>query len=82
MTSPTTSPPVITTDLVLLDTDVDGDKQAVITRLAGSLAAAGRTSDAAGLMIALSYLDRSRRRRQPCGACQRHRGAGRISTCT
>ena len=50
MTSPTTSPPVITTDLVLLDTDVDGDKQAVITRLAGSLAAAGRTSDAAGLI--------------------------------
>ncbi|MGE2732092.1 PTS fructose transporter subunit IIABC [Mycolicibacterium vaccae] len=50
MTSPTTSqPPVITTDLVLLDDTAGGDKEAVIARLAGSLAAAGRTSDADGL---------------------------------
>ena len=50
MTSSTSSPPVITSDLVLLDTDVEGDKQAVITRLADSLAAAGRTNDSAGLV--------------------------------
>ncbi|MGZ8803223.1 MAG: PTS fructose transporter subunit IIABC, partial [Mycobacterium sp.] len=49
MTSSPTSTPIITTDLVLLDTDVEGDKQAVIARLADSLAAAGRTNDAAGL---------------------------------
>ncbi|MEH3139476.1 MAG: fructose-specific PTS transporter subunit EIIC [Mycobacterium kyogaense] len=51
MTSSTTSsPPIITTDLVLLDTAVDGDKQAVITRMVGALAAAGRTDDADGLV--------------------------------
>ena len=50
MTISTSSPPIITTDLVLLDTDVDGDKQAVIARLAGSLAAAGRTNDTEGLI--------------------------------
>jgi len=50
MTSSTSSRPVITSDLVLLDTDVEGDKQAVITRLADSLAAAGRTNDSAGLV--------------------------------
>ncbi len=50
MTSSTTSPPIITTDLVLLDTAVEGDKQAVIARLVDSLAAAGRTSDADGLV--------------------------------
>ncbi|KMO70588.1 fructose-specific PTS transporter subunit EIIC [Mycolicibacterium chlorophenolicum] len=50
MTSSTTSPPIITTDLVLLDTAVDGDKQAVIARMVGSLAAAGRTNDADGLV--------------------------------
>ncbi|CAA0124445.1 PTS system fructose-specific EIIABC component [Mycolicibacterium vanbaalenii] len=50
MTSSTSSPPIITADLVLLDTDVEGDKQAVIAKLAGSLAAAGRTTDADGLI--------------------------------
>lgn len=50
MTSSTSSPPIITADLVLLDTDVEGDKQAVIAKLAGSLAAAGRTNDADGLI--------------------------------
>jgi fructose PTS system EIIBC or EIIC component len=49
MTSSTTSPPIITTDLVLLDVAVDGDKQAVITRMAGAVAAAGRSHDADGL---------------------------------
>ncbi len=48
MTSSTTS--IITRDLVLLDVAVDGDKQAVITRLAETLSAAGRTDDAAGLI--------------------------------
>ena len=48
MTSSTT--PIITPDLVLLDAAVDGDKQAVIARLAESLAAAGRTNDAQGLI--------------------------------
>lgn len=42
--------PVITTDLVLLDTDAGTQKQDVIARIAGLLAAAGRTSDADGLI--------------------------------
>ncbi|MGB7505668.1 MAG: PTS sugar transporter subunit IIA, partial [Mycobacterium sp.] len=50
MTSSTSSPPIITTDLVVLDTDVEGDKQAVITRMANTFAAAGRTNDAEGLI--------------------------------
>ncbi|UXA18248.1 fructose-specific PTS transporter subunit EIIC [Mycobacterium sp. SMC-4] len=50
MTSPTPSAPIITTDLVLLDVAVDGDKEAVIARLTASLAGAGRTSDAEGLL--------------------------------
>ncbi|HTM84067.1 MAG TPA: fructose-specific PTS transporter subunit EIIC, partial [Mycobacterium sp.] len=37
-------------DLVLLDVAAGGDREAVITRLAGALAQAGRTSDAAGLV--------------------------------
>ena len=50
MTSSTTSPPIITRDLVLLDTDVEGDKQAAIAKLVGALADAGRTSDPDGLI--------------------------------
>ncbi|MBX7434229.1 fructose-specific PTS transporter subunit EIIC [Mycobacterium sp. Y57] len=50
MTSSTTSPPIITKDLVLLDADIEGDKQAVIAALVGSLAGAGRTHDAKGLI--------------------------------
>ncbi|MEW5811891.1 MAG: fructose-specific PTS transporter subunit EIIC [Actinomycetota bacterium] len=50
MTSSTTTPPIITADLVLLDVAVDGDKQAVIARMAGALASAGRTHDADGLI--------------------------------
>lgn len=42
--------PIITPDLVLLDVDAGGDKEAVITRLVGALAEAGRTSDADGLV--------------------------------
>lgn len=42
--------PIITPELVLLDVAVDGDKEAVIVRLAGALAAAGRSSDADGLI--------------------------------
>ncbi|WP_349270272.1 PTS lactose transporter subunit IIC [Mycolicibacterium parafortuitum] len=49
MTS-STPPPIITGDLVLLDTAVDGGKQAVIRRLAEALAGAGRTNDAEGLI--------------------------------
>ena len=48
MTSSTA--PIITRDLVLLDAAVDGDKQAVIARLVSALAAAGRTGDADGLI--------------------------------
>jgi PTS system fructose-specific IIC component len=48
MTTSTT--PIITRDLVLLDAAVDGDKQAVITRLVEALAGAGRTNDAEGLV--------------------------------
>ncbi len=43
---------VISTDLVLLDTDAGADKQAVISRLAGLLVGAGRTTDAEGLTAA------------------------------
>ncbi|MBI3224110.1 MAG: PTS sugar transporter subunit IIA [Mycolicibacterium cosmeticum] len=44
--------PVITTDLVLLDTDAGTDSQSVITRLATLLAGAGRTGDTDGLVAA------------------------------
>jgi fructose PTS system EIIBC or EIIC component len=50
MTSSTTS--IITTDLVLLDIDAGGDKQAVIGKLVKSLADAGRATDADGLQAA------------------------------
>ncbi|MDN4516451.1 PTS fructose transporter subunit IIABC [Mycolicibacterium austroafricanum] len=48
MTSSTA--PIITRDLVLLDVAIDGDKQAVIARLVNAVAAAGRTDDADGLI--------------------------------
>lgn len=50
MTSSTSSPPIISRELVLLDAAVDGGKHAVITRLVDVLAAAGRTQDAQGLV--------------------------------
>ena len=43
---------IITTDLVVLDVDAGGDKEAVIGLLAGRLAAAGRASDRDGLIAA------------------------------
>ncbi len=46
------SPPVTTSDLVLLDVDAGADKQAVIGRLAGALADAGRSTDREGLTSA------------------------------
>ena len=51
MTS-TASRPIIDAGLVLLDVDAGADKQAVIARLVGSLADAGRTGDADGLISA------------------------------
>ena len=51
MTS-TASRPIIDAGLVLLDVDAGTDKQAVIGRLVGRLADAGRTSDADGLIAA------------------------------
>ena len=51
MTS-TASRPIIDADLVLLDVDAGADKQAVISRLVGRLADAGRTDDADGLTAA------------------------------
>jgi PTS system fructose-specific IIC component len=51
MTS-TASRPIIDVDLVLLDVDAGADKQAVIGRLVGRLADAGRTTDADGLIAA------------------------------
>jgi PTS system fructose-specific IIC component len=48
MSTPAASP-IITTDLVVLDTDAGGDKAAVIGRLADRLSAAGRTTDPDGL---------------------------------
>ena len=50
MSSSTTAPPIITSDLVLLDVAVDGDKRAVIERMAGALGAAGRANDTDGLV--------------------------------
>ncbi len=50
MTDP--SPPVTTSELVLLDVDAGADKQAVIGRLAGALADAGRSTDREGLTSA------------------------------
>lgn len=44
--------PIISTDLVLLDVDGGPDKEAVIGRLAGRLADAGRATDADGLIAA------------------------------
>jgi PTS system fructose-specific IIC component len=43
---------IITTDLVALDVDAGGDKEAVIGLLAGRLAATGRATDRAGLIAA------------------------------
>jgi PTS system fructose-specific IIC component len=51
MTS-TAPQPIINTDLVLLDVDAGGDKQAVIGRLVSRLADAGRTHDTEGLIAA------------------------------
>src|SRR3954447_26571779 len=51
MTS-TASRPIIDADLILLDVDAGADKQSVIGRLVGSLADAGRTADAEGLIAA------------------------------
>lgn len=47
---------IITTDLITLDADLGADKDAVITTLAGTLAAAGRASDAA--VVSRAALDR------------------------
>ncbi|KAA0079688.1 PTS lactose transporter subunit IIC [Mycolicibacterium sp. P9-64] len=44
--------PITTTDLVALDVDAGGDKEAVIGLLADRLAAAGRATDRAGLVAA------------------------------
>lgn len=46
------SPTIIASDLVLLDVDAGGDKEAVIGRLAHRLADAGRTDDTDGLIAA------------------------------
>lgn len=48
MTNP--SQPITTSDLVLLDVDAGADKEAVIGRLAGQLATAGRANDRDGLV--------------------------------
>jgi PTS system fructose-specific IIC component len=48
----TSSVSIINPDLVLLDVDAGGDKQAVIGRLVRSLADAGRCTDADGLLAA------------------------------
>jgi PTS system fructose-specific IIC component len=48
----TSTLPIINTDLVLLDVDAGGDKQAVIGQLVNRLADAGRTQDTDGLISA------------------------------
>jgi PTS system fructose-specific IIC component len=48
----TSTLPIINTDLVLLDVDAGGDKQAVIGRLVNRLSDAGRTHDTDGLISA------------------------------
>ena len=45
-------PPVITTDLILLDADAGRDKEAVIRRLAGLVADSGRADDGEALLRA------------------------------
>ncbi|KUI37082.1 fructose-specific PTS transporter subunit EIIC [Mycobacterium sp. GA-2829] len=50
--SSSTASPIITNDLVLLDVDAGGDKEAVIGRLVDRLSHAGRTSDTDGLVSA------------------------------
>lgn len=52
MTSSPAPQPIINPDLVMLDVDAGADKEAVIGRLAGRLADAGRSNDAAGLISA------------------------------
>ena len=47
-----TNPTIISSNLVLLDVDAGSDKEAVIERLAGLLAADGRVADARGLQRA------------------------------
>ena len=47
-----TNPPIISSDLVLLDADLGADKEAVIERLAGLLSAAGRTGNVRALQHA------------------------------
>ena len=51
MSNPPTNP-VISTDLILLDVDAGADKEAVIRRLAGLVADAGRADDGASLLEA------------------------------
>ena len=48
-----THPPIISTDLVLLDADAGSDKQAVIARLAAQLVAGGRSGDGRALTQAV-----------------------------
>ncbi|MBY6311978.1 fructose-specific PTS transporter subunit EIIC [Rhodococcus kroppenstedtii] len=53
MSTPTTDAPgIIAEDLILLDADLGADKNAVIERLAGVLADAGRATDSAALLDA------------------------------
>ncbi|OBF26876.1 PTS lactose transporter subunit IIC [Mycobacterium sp. ACS1612] len=54
----TTTLPIINTDLVLLDVDAGGDKEAVIGRLVNRLAGAGRTQDTDGLVAAAMARER------------------------
>ena len=56
---------IITTDLVAIDVDAGGDKEAVIGMLADLLAGAGRTSDRDGLVGRRHGARRSVRHRTP-----------------
>jgi PTS system fructose-specific IIC component len=49
---PPTTPSVITTDLILLDTDAGSEKESVIRRLAGLVTDSGRADDGAALLSA------------------------------
>ena len=60
---------IITTDLVAIDVDAGGDKEAVIGLLAARLADAGRSSDGAGLVAAAM----AREAQSATGLARRHR---------
>ncbi|MBO0678618.1 PTS sugar transporter subunit IIA [Mycolicibacterium sp. S2-37] len=80
MSSPTAS--IIANDLVLLDVDAGGDKEAVIGRLARRLADAGRTDDSDGLQAAAMAREAQSATGLPGGIAIPHCRSPFVSTAT